>query len=372
LQHPVNILICPLDWGLGHATRCIPIIRHLLKLKCRVFIAGSGRSLTLLQTEFPESTFIRLKSYKYFYSRKARMVLSMIFSAPFIFYGIFRENQQLKKIIRQYKIQGVISDNRFGLWSSKVPCAYISHQIRIKAAYPWHFTEPLLYRIHRYFIKKYDVLWIPDHEKEPSLSGELVHNIDKSIHCRYIGPLSRFHGFGLPDERENKTFSSDILAIISGPEPQRSIFESIITRQAPTVTQKIVLLQGKPESHAEPYKKNNLTIYPHVETSVLVQMIANAGTILCRPGYSSIMDLAVLGKNAFFVPTPGQTEQEYLANYFQELGVCRYSNQQSFNLSEVAEHSLFFPGFGSFSITNQFEQTVEDFVECIRNKHQKP
>jgi uncharacterized protein (TIGR00661 family) len=369
LQTKLNILICPLDWGLGHATRCVPIVRHLIRLKCNVIIAGSGRSLDFLKQEFQECSFIHLPSYRFKYSNKGLMTLAMLLSTPMIFYGIYKEHQRLKIIVRQHRIDGVISDNRFGLWSDEVPCVYITHQVKIRPNPAFKFSEPLLHNFHRYFITKYDWLWIPDMETEPTLSGELAHHFSVPVKHRYVGPLSRFAGLEqeIKDE-SNDTGPVDILAIISGPEPQRSIFESMILEQAETVREKIILLQGIPGRDQKVVRKGNLTIYPHLETPSLKNLIDQAGIVLCRPGYSSVMDLAVLGKKAFFVPTPGQTEQEYLAEFLSEKGLCNFVPQHAFKLAEVIKKSASFKGFGEFQFTSSVEQAVDNFVDHIYNK----
>lgn len=368
MQKTINILICPLDWGLGHATRCVPIIRHLLNIRCRVYIAGSGRSLDFLKGEFPCCQFIKLPSYRFIYSRKALMALAMLLSSPMILWGIYKEHRLLKRIVLKNQIHGIISDNRFGLWSNEIPCVYISHQVKIKTKAMFGFFEPILYKIHRYFIKKYDLLWIPDVKTEPSLSGDLAHYPDKSIKHIYIGPLSRFAGLENPKDDLTEFDHADILAIISGPEPQRSIFESMILKQASTVQEKIILLRGIPAGDMKPESKGNLTVYPHMETARLMQMIKNAGVVLCRPGYSSIMDLAVLGKKVFFVPTPGQTEQEYLAAYLYDQGICNYAPQHTFRLNHVIEQASSFKGFEYYQFANSFEQAVENFIEYICTK----
>jgi uncharacterized protein (TIGR00661 family) len=364
LPDHLNILICPLDWGLGHATRCVPIIRQLLAFPCRVYIAGQGRSLDFLKTEFPDCQFINLPSYRFIYSRKGSMSLAMLLSSPHILYGILREHFALKKIIRQFGIHGLISDNRFGLWNKNIPCVYMTHQVRIKTNSSKSFLEPILFKVHKYFIRKYDFLWIPDFESEPSLAGELSHLFDDSIQPHYIGPLSRFTG----SEKDHETNESDrveILAIVSGPEPQRSIFEAMITEQAAMVQAKIILLRGIPGEKVEPIVKDNLTIYAHVESNRLKSLIEKAGIVLCRPGYSSIMDLAVMGKKAFFVPTPGQTEQEYLAKTFYRQGIANYSTQQSFDLNDVISKSSGFKGFSGFQQTGAVERALEQFVDYI-------
>jgi uncharacterized protein (TIGR00661 family) len=341
----------------------------LIRLKCNVIIAGSGRSLDFLKQELPECSFIQLPSYRFKYSSKGLMTLAMLLSTPMIFYGIYKEHQRLKKIVRQYQIDGIISDNRFGLWSNEVPCVYITHQVKIRPNPALKFSEPLLHRFHRYFIKKYDWLWIPDMETEPSLSGELAHDFDASVNHLYIGPLSRFSDLE-PEKVDvgQNIGQADILAIVSGPEPQRSIFESMIIDQAGTVQEKIILLQGIPGREMKVVKNGNLTIYPHLETSRLKQAIDQAGIILCRSGYSSIMDLAVLGKKAFFVPTPGQTEQEYLAKLLAEKGLCNFVPQHAFKLADVIKKSASYRGFEKLQFASSVEQALDNFVDHIHNK----
>jgi uncharacterized protein (TIGR00661 family) len=356
-----HILVCPLDWGLGHATRCVPIIRRLISLKCRVLIAGSGRSLNFLRSEFAEATFIHLPSYRFFYSSKNRMAGSMLLSTPMILWGIFCEHRLLKKIIRKHQVHAVISDNRFGLWNKSIPCVYMTHQVRIKTGPGLRFLEPVLHKINRLFLKKFNWLWIPDNENTPNLSGELSHQALAGLNHRFIGPLSRFSGSEPIDDQPEEE-SCDILALISGPEPQRSIFESMIIEQASTVQKKIILLRGLPGGKTNLEINNNLSIYPHLESDRLKRLIVNAGIVVCRSGYSTIMDLAVLGKKAFFVPTPGQTEQEYLAKYLREQSICNFSPQNDFKIAEVTEQSDLFSGFRNFKCENELENALLDLL----------
>lgn len=368
LQGFPAILVCPLDWGLGHATRCVPLIKKLIELKCRVILAGSGRSMDFLKLEFPECDFVHLPSYRFIYSHSGKMKLAMLLSAPLIFQRIIKEHRQLKEIISQYEVDGIISDNRFGLWSRVVPCVYMTHQVRIKAGKRLRILELLLFRLHKFFISKYHMLWIPDVAKVPNLSGELAHGINLQIRHEFIGPLSRF---GSPAHKEavpDGSVVAEVLVIISGPEPQRSIFESIIIEQAKSVKRKIVLLQGIPGNGSNPTVKDNLMIYPHLETKQLETMIQKAGLVVCRPGYSSVMDLAVLGKKAFFVPTPGQTEQEYLATYFFQQGIAGFLHQRKFRLDEAIKISEGFSGFEPDTFSINAAEAVKRFVDEVCNK----
>lgn len=363
-----NILVCPLDWGLGHATRCVPIINSLLELKSKVLIAGSGKSLEFLKSEFPQCEFINLPSYRFTYSKKGRMVSAMLFSIPYILSDIFKEHKQLKKIISKYNIDGIISDNRFGLWNRQVPCVYMTHQIHIKTPVKLKFLEPVVYLLHKFFIKKYDLLWIPDNETKPWLSGNLSHPAIKGIKHKYIGSLSRFSKHYSAESGSVLDHTSNILIMISGPEPQRTIFENIVRKQAAEIQNKVIILRGLPDQEQKPEVIDNVTIYPHISTLDLKKLIKNAGIIVCRSGYSSIMDLARFGKKVFFVPTPGQTEQEYLASYLKQDGIADFANQKEFWLTDVFKTYEDFRGFKNFPINGTVHEAVKDFLGLICNK----
>ncbi|HEV2830549.1 MAG TPA: glycosyl transferase family 28, partial [Hanamia sp.] len=185
-----RILICPLDWGLGHATRCIPIIKELIARNCEVIIAADTLTFSLLKEEFPSIVFLRKKGYEMKYSRsKNGLWIKVLLQLPKIILKINQENRWLKKTIDQYKPDAIISDNRFGMYSKKVPCIYITHQLFIKTGKP--FTERVAQKIHHFFIKKYTQCWVPDF-KENGLAGKLSHPGKIPSNVIYIGALSRF------------------------------------------------------------------------------------------------------------------------------------------------------------------------------------
>ena len=321
-----RILVAPLNWGIGHATRCIPIISELEKNNFEVIIAASGRSLELLSCEFPKIQFIKFEDYKISYSSSIPMALNIFLQIPKIIFGIYNENNKLYTIIKDFKIDGVISDNRYGLFSKTTPSVFITHQLKIKSI----FLENIIQKINYYFINKYTKCWIPYYKKN-GLAGELSHPKENTKNHIYIGPLSRF-------KKNNSKPHYDILAIVSGPEPQRSIFEKILTTQLIGHKKECLLVQGKPESKY--YDKiNNLTIKSHLSAIELNQAILNSKLVICRSGYSTIMDLFTLEKNAILVPTPGQTEQEYLAQYLSKKNLFQYQNQKNFSISIAQKQS---------------------------------
>ena len=182
-----RILVAPLNWGIGHATRCIPIISELEKNKFEVIIAASGRSLELLSCEFPKNQFIKFEDYKITYSSSIPMALNIFLQIPKIIFGIYNENNKLHTIIKDFKIDGVISDNRYGLYSKTTPSVFITHQLKIKSS----FLENIIQKINYYFINKFTKCWIPDYKLD-GLAGELSHPKENTKNHIYVGPLSRF------------------------------------------------------------------------------------------------------------------------------------------------------------------------------------
>ena len=348
-----RILVCPLNWGLGHATRCIPIIRLLLQKNAEVIIAAEGASLELLKKEFPSLQFIDLKGYNIVYPAKGSMLLKMLLSIPKIISGIIKEHKALKKIIVQHNINIVISDNRYGLWNNTIKSIFITHQLMVKN----RFAENLAHRIILTFVKKYDECWIPDVESTDNLSGELSHKYPLSRNTFFIGTLSRF--------KKNEAAVShkyDVLAIVSGPEPQRSIFKKLVIEQLKQSKLKALVICGKPQENQSKQTIDNLEIISHLTTEELQNAILQSNIIIARSGYSSIMDLAVLGKKAVFIPTPGQTEQEYLAEKFMRTKIAFTQTQAAFNLQAALTETIKYSGFNNSQKNNLLEKRINDLL----------
>ncbi len=315
----MKILVAPLNWGLGHATRCIPIIQQLLEEKHEVIIAADGYPLRLLQQEFPHLEYIELPSYSIRYGKGKSQVFAMLRSMPKILYGIIREHHQLKKIIQSHNIQQVISDNRFGLWNKHIESIYITHQLMIKMPKYLKFLEPLAWLIHRFFIHRYAQCWIPDYQGDDNLSGDLSHQYPLPKNAQFIGPLSRFASLKNPTTPLSSE-SFEVVAVLSGPEPQRSLFEKQIIQRYFDADERCLIVRGLPDTtQAMEYIGSNIAIASHLDTSSLAYYLQNSQKIICRSGYSSIMDLHALSclHKAELHATPGQTEQEYLKIYHE-------------------------------------------------------
>lgn len=308
-----KVLVCPLNWGLGHATRCVPIIHQLIEQGYQIVIASDGYPLQFLKQEFPHLSFIESASYPVSYSSGKSQIWAMLRSSPKILKAIYREHQWLKKLVERESYDMVISDNRFGLWNKNIKSVYITHQLMVKMPKGLKFLEPVVWRFHRFFITRYNECWIPDTNDKHNLSGDLSHKYKLPRNAKFIGALSRFRLLKdiCPD------FEYETIAVISGLEPQRTLFEKDLIVRFKETKEKALIVQGQPQEKKIEQKAGNLTIISHLDSDELAFCLLGAKKIICRSGYSTIMDLSALNclHKTEFIPTPGQTEQEYLAEY---------------------------------------------------------
>lgn len=333
-----KILIAPLNWGLGHATRCIPIIKALEENNFEPILASDGIALTLLKKEFPHLTTIELPPYNILYAENGKnFKWKLLAQMPKMFRAISKEKKAIKKIIADYEIKGIISDNRLGVFSKKIPSVFITHQLNVLSGK----TSWLTTKVHLNFIKKYNSCWVPDVENFPNLSGKLGHMNNPLKNIQYIGPLSRF-------EKEILPIRYDLMVILSGPEPQRTFLEEKIISELKNYSQEVLFIQGKVASSQVITKKGNITYYNFMTSNQLETSFNESNVILCRSGYTTVMDLAKLNKKAFFIPTPGQYEQVYLAKKFKSEAIAPSCKQEQFKISKL-EKIDFYNGFHSFN-----------------------
>jgi len=297
-----KVIIAPLNWGLGHATRCIPIIQDFLKQGKEVILASDGDALELLSAEFPQLDKIQLPAYNVKY--KGQSLFSIVFNNSFnIFLAIVKEHFRLKSIVKRYKPDLVISDSRFGFWSKKTKTVFITHQLIL------HSESKLfgyfLNLTNRFFLKKFDNIWILD-KQDHRLSGKLSQS-NKFSNTHFIGPLTRLKKLKLPEKYS-------LAIILSGPEPARTKLEQKIVKVLFDYKQSVSLVRGtNVESHIE--YPDKWIIYDRVGAEEINKIIMSSSKIISRSGYTSIMDYYLLEKAAVLIPTPGQSEQEYLAEY---------------------------------------------------------
>jgi UDP-N-acetylglucosamine transferase subunit ALG13 len=353
-QKSKKILVAPLDWGLGHATRCIPIIKKIQAKGGELLIAGDGEIAKLLQDEFPDIRQIPLKGYNLKYFIGIPAWLSVTIQIPKIVIRIWQEHYWLKRIVDEEGITNVISDNRFGLWNKKIHSVYITHQVMIKCPNGLKIFEQLLYLMHRFFISRYSECWIPDFaSNKNNLSGDLSHKYPLPLNAKYIGLLSRFVLTKTPQMK------FDLAAIVSGAEPQRSIFEKQIANGMEKISLKTIILQGKPSENRKHYVGKQLTV-SHLNSRDLESIICASQLVLCRAGYSGIMDLIRLKKNAVLIPTPGQTEQEYLADELMKKRIFFSMKQEVFDLRVALQESK------KYSVENfKEEQNADTLMKTL-------
>lgn len=360
----LRILVAPLDWGLGHATRCIPVIRELLRQNCEVWLAGEGAQETLLKQEFPTLPFLPLPGYRVKYGRTATgTIWNIIFQSRKILRAIRLENKWLKKIIEDHKPDAVISDNRYGLYHPDIPCIFITHQLSIKSSWG-KWVERWIRKKNYEYINRFTECWVPDEEGETNLAGDLSHTRHKpSIPIKYTGPLSRFtkpgDSFSSPDDRH-------LLIILSGPEPQRTIFENKIIRDIAHYPGTAVIVRGLPGTLNIIPSSNSIRFYNHLTAEELNAEINKAGYVISRSGYSTIMDIMHLGKKSILVPTPGQTEQQYLAKYLYEKKIFVSVDQDSFSLVSALQSAKSF----QYALTgtgreNKLPQIILPFIQSL-------
>lgn len=323
-----NILVAPLNWGLGHATRCIPIIRELENNCFTPIIASDGVALALLKKEFPHLSALELPSYQIEYAKKGEnFKWKLIKNSPKTINAILSEKQLIKKWVKEYDLKGIISDNRLGVHSKKVPAVFMTHQLTVLSGK----TTWISSKLHQFFIRKFDECWVPDVNDIPNLTGKLGHLKNSNLNIKYIGVLSRLQ----KKELEKKY---DIMILLSGPEPQRTILEEKLTDEIQNTEESIIFIKGKVEKEQTRVQKGNITFVNFMQSEELEKTYNESEMVLCRSGYTTVMDLCKLEKKAFFIPTPGQFEQEYLAKKYKKEGLVPYSKQDKFSLDDL--HSV--------------------------------
>lgn len=285
------------------------------------------------------------------------MPLAMLKSYPEMMKQAKKSNQVLEEIIKKEKIDIVISDNRYELNSEKAYCIFITHQLNIQTpGFAW-LAKPFIQKKINAYLKKFNEVWIPDFEGEHNLSGKLSHGIKFPVeNTHFIGPISRF---SLVTKKEiSKT--TGLLILLSGPEPQRTVLEEILIKQALETNRKTVVLQGKPVDTSKKQEKNVQT-FAHLPDAEMADLMRSSEYIICRSGYSTIMDLAALGSKAILIPTPGQTEQEYLAKSFFEKNIYYTEKQKNFNLSAAMERANNFVGLAIEFDNSILEKRIDSF-----------
>ncbi|MCK5815834.1 MAG: glycosyltransferase [Flavobacteriaceae bacterium] len=321
-----NVLVAPLNWGIGHATRCIPIIKELIEKGFNPIIGSDGIALDFLRKEFPKLKFVELPSYNIKYPKNGRWLKwKLLFQSFSIRKAITAEQELVESLVLSENLIGIISDNRMGVRSDKVPSVYITHQIKVYSG----FTTYLTSKIHQYFINKFDECWVPDIEDGDRLSGKLSENKLK-IKTKYLGISSRFQKNSIP-------IKYDLLVLLSGIEPLRTQLENKLISELKKYKGTVLFVRGVISEKQEKSNNGQLTFINFLLSKALETAINESKLVLCRSGYSTILDLAILNKKCFFIPTNGQNEQEYLAKHLKKLNIAPFSSEEKFTIEMLSQ-----------------------------------
>lgn len=333
----IRILLAPLDWGLGHATRCIPLIRYLQQKECEVVLAADGAVASLLAAEFPGISIRTLKGYNIRYNSGSSLFESMALQLPRIFRSIQQEHLWLKGLLEKEEFDFIISDNRPGFWNKKTQNIYITHQLLIHSG-KGNWLNRQLQKLHARYMKKFTEVWVPDLQGKKNLAGELSHPSQPIIQPFYLGLLSRL------EKKEVAEQEYDLSILLSGPEPQRTILEEKIYQQLQAHPGNVLFVRGLPQLNQSALQSySHITVHDHLAAVELQLKLSSSKLVICRSGYTTLMDLMKLGKKAFLIPTPGQPEQEYLAQYMQEQSYFPFQQQDSFDLLSAIKIANSFP-----------------------------
>lgn len=301
-------MLCPLDWGLGHAARCVPLARQLQAQNNRLIIACNNWQRSFFEQELNGVEYATLFGYNVKYAEKVSVGLKLLAQFPRLSFIVTKEHLWLKRFLQDNNVDVVISDNRFGLYNKKTENVFITHQLFVPAP----FLKPVVNKLNFSFIKKYNACWIPDlADEEVSLSGALSHGKGVPGHAKYMGPLSRFTKQSITDKKY------DVLILLSGVEPQRTLLEKKLTEIFSDTGLRVALVRGTAKKTTTLFAAN-FEVFDIAGTKTLETLFASSKKIICRSGYSTLMDLHALDLNALLIPTPGQTEQEYLAAYWHK------------------------------------------------------
>lgn len=345
----------------------IPVAARLRDRNCRVFIGTGEKHAALFRAELKGLSFIDFRGFSPGYSKYFPQYFIMLLKSPLLLFHIIKEHRTLRKIVRDYDIDIVISDNRFGCWNNAVTSVYVTHILRIPLPAPWKIFEKAGVLLHRWIINRYDYCMIPDLPGIDNLSGMLSHNLKLPANVRYTGIMSRFENASGSAGRFDFPHNT---VILSGPEPQRSILRQKLISALKHFKTVTVILEGRPDKKERPGNKEDVKIrsYSHLSVPDMSELLRTSGCIMSRSGYTTIMDLVFLNCTGLLIPTPGQTEQEYLADYLSGKGWF-----DSIKQKEIDENIILTsrPPVWPMSITGESKMLLDSFLIELLQKHQE-
>ena len=338
-QTPKRILIAPLDWGLGHTARCVPLIRYILSLGHIPVVACNASQRSFIEETFGAIDIIHLKGYDVTYSKWNRFgQIGLLSQLPRINKCIQDEYKWLQEQAKVLKLDGIISDNRYGLFHQVIPSVIMTHQLQVQTGFG-NVADRVIQKIHYKYLNLFGAAWVVDTPTVPNLGGKLSHPERLPHNVNYIGLLSQFEGLATAHLNPEP---GTLFILLSGPEPQRTVLSKILWQQVQKYNGNVIFIDGSDKAIAPKTIPPHITYHKRLTNKSLAPLLQSAGTVVCRSGYSTIMDLAVLNKKAILIPTPGQTEQEYLGKYLHEQGVFYCAKQDGFDLNKAMNETAGF------------------------------
>lgn len=333
-------------------------MRYLIDSGARLTFAGNEWQRHYVEQTFPGLHTIHLNGYNVRYSKNGTgFIASLMIQLPRLMKTIAYEHSWLEKAVDKYGFNGVITDNRYGLYHSVVPNVIITHQVVPQTGWG-KLADSILRSQHDKWLQRFKQCWIADAEHGPNLAGSLSRPYILPANARYIGLLSQHENVAVADKH--------LLVMLSGPEPQRSILSDLLWQQLQSYKDKLVFVEG---SDNAPLRKStsNITHYKRLTADSLTPLLANASMVICRSGYSTLMDLLALNKKAIIIPTPGQAEQEYLGHYLHSEGVYYSTRQKGLDIIASLEATKQFPFYqpNTGQSFQQYKTVVDDWLKAL-------
>jgi len=355
----LRILISPLDWGLGHTTRCVPLIAYMQQLGHVITFAGNEWQRAYITETFPGIDTIHIDGYEVHYPRQGwEFMLNLFRQIPRLLKTIKKEHAALMNITATRQFDAIISDNRYGLYHPTIPSVIMTHQLLAKSGMGAIFDD-ILRRIHYRRLQWYSQCWVIDVPGKPNLSGTLGNPRVIPDNAKFLGLLSQI----TPQQGTEQ----HLMILLSGPEPQRTILSEILWKQVQDHKGKVVFVEGSNNATKPQSIPTHISYYTRITKEQLEPLLVAASMVICRSGYSTVMDLVALGKKAIFIPTPGQTEQEYLGAHLHKEGVYYCAHQSHFNLQKALVGAAKFP-YKKPALKNPMEQyktVVKDWLDSL-------
>lgn len=335
-QTPLNsikslqVLLSPLNWGLGHVSRTIPIIQKLIHQNNEVLICCDQEQETFYRHYFPQLQYIFHQGYPFQFKGKGNWTLDLLSNFNTLHRRLITEKQEVQRLVDTFQPDLIISDQRYGFISKQVKSVIISHQLKLPLP-TWNFLPQIW---NQKLLTDFDEIWIPDIENH-LLSGDLSKKKMKNIH--FLGFCSRFSSF-FEQNKEKAESSSPIykyLGVISGPSPYKEQFFELLCQKLIKTDQNsaIIVPKGVNVDLFKESKKLTFFISPNVHQ--FSELLLQSEKIISRAGYSTLMDLTVLKKEAILIPTPRQFEQIYLAKLHKNNKMWTFLSEKDWKVTEL-------------------------------------